>query len=171
MRPSWQSLPTSNPYISSQAKSSAKDDRLPPSQQPTLLARPQALGQAFGVGIGLWFQALSWMRWLLLWLALASMPYIIVIYTAHFAPVPATAASGGAEGVTAFGDGLSFYGVTMAGLIDDSKDNGTLPWMQIQMAGSSTVHSMRKSTFLLCEQVSAVLTARADQEGIAVACA
>jgi hypothetical protein len=37
---------------------------------PKILASCSLLGNNYGVGIGLYFQIIAWLRWLLLWLAL-----------------------------------------------------------------------------------------------------
>lgn len=39
---------------------------------PPVAASCAALGNAYGVGIGLYFKTISWLRWLLFWLALCT---------------------------------------------------------------------------------------------------
>lgn len=39
---------------------------------PPITSKCTQLGSTYGVGIGLYFQTISWLRMLLLWLALAS---------------------------------------------------------------------------------------------------
>jgi len=157
-------------------------------------------------------------RWLILWLSIASIPFIVMMNISKFAPYKAKANATEPEGVSVFGDETSLFSLTMAGgwhpwraadhgrqvlglgtphlasqastkrpgqplalhalpppppphthtptptekrvslpagIIDDHTDNGTLPWMQYQFVGGGKVYSMRKSTFLMCEQPTA----------------
>lgn len=88
---------------------------------------------------------------LILWLAIASVPMLIIMDSSTFAPEAAGAGASSPQGVSMVGTQGSLFGLTMAAILDDSVDNGTLPWMQYQFAGTGKVFSMRKSTFLMCE--------------------
>lgn len=43
-----------------QARAARDEDKLPDHKRPTILAHSLVYGQAYGVGIGLWFKSLSW---------------------------------------------------------------------------------------------------------------
>lgn len=94
--------------------------------------------------------ALPRLRWLVAWLAVASIPYLVMIHISKFAPSPALPSATAVEGVSVFGGRPSLFSFTLAGLVDESKDNNTLPWMQYMVAGSAVVHSVKKEHFLLC---------------------
>ncbi|KAF6256543.1 hypothetical protein COO60DRAFT_95334 [Scenedesmus sp. NREL 46B-D3] len=105
------------------------------------------LGSCYGVGIGLYFQIISWLRMLLLWLALASVPYIIVINTSRFTTAEFKGQAG-APGVTVLPSFNPLQAFTFAGIMDDMKDNGVLGWMNIQLPGFDGVFALSRPLFL-----------------------
>eukprot|EP00775_Hariotina_reticulata_P011394 gene11394-11542_t len=51
---------------------------------PPMYSSCSELGTVYGVGIGLYFQTIAWLRQLLLWLAIASVPFLVVINSSQF---------------------------------------------------------------------------------------
>ncbi|GBF87433.1 dynein heavy chain axonemal protein [Raphidocelis subcapitata] len=157
------------------AKRYKEDRRVPPADRPNITASAFQLGQTYGVGVGLYFKSLSWLRILFVWLALGSVPFIVIITSSKFTSpalairdgmAPAAGASGAAApadwdapetGVKKY-NSLTLSSFTFAAIMDSREDGGALSWLNVRLPGSAAIGGVGKSDFLLGISVADAVT-------------
>ncbi|GIL52929.1 hypothetical protein Vafri_8662 [Volvox africanus] len=97
-----------------------------------------------GVGLGLYFKLLHWLFWMMIWMMLCSVPYIITINTSVFTDYAHRYDHN--YGVKVY-DSFELASFTFAAIVDDKKDNGTLQYMNTNIA-DAWKGPMRKGVFL-----------------------
>ncbi|KAI8468596.1 MAG: hypothetical protein J3K34DRAFT_477538 [Monoraphidium minutum] len=150
------------------ARARKEEHRVAPQDRPGIAADCFALGQAYGVGVGLYFKTLGWLRLLFLWLALGAAPFLVLISSAKFTS-PALAAPPAGSGAAAGGPALggeaqewdspymgarvyprvSLFTFTFAAILDSRLDGGMLSWMNVRLPGAEAIRGLRKSDFLM----------------------
>ncbi|KXZ44892.1 hypothetical protein GPECTOR_61g845 [Gonium pectorale] len=108
-------------------------------------ATARQLGAEWGVGVGLHFELLKWLRWLSLFMAICAIPFLVVIGCSVF--TDAAHMDDHTYGVKKY-PATKVHSLTFAAIVDDSVDNGTLQYINTEL-GSTWKGPMRKSTFLI----------------------
>ncbi|GLC33556.1 hypothetical protein PLESTM_000084200 [Pleodorina starrii] len=97
-----------------------------------------------GVGLGLYFKVLHWLLWMMIFMMLCSVPYLITINTSVFTDYAHRNDHG--YGVKMY-DSFELASFTFAAIVDDKKDNGTLQYMNTEIA-DAWKGPMKKGVFL-----------------------
>ncbi|EFJ47418.1 hypothetical protein VOLCADRAFT_105141 [Volvox carteri f. nagariensis] len=84
-----------------------------------------------GVGLGLYFKILHWLFWMMVWMMVCSVPYLITINTSIFTDYAHRYDHN--YGVKVY-DSFELASFTFAAIVDDKKDNGTLQYMNTDIA-------------------------------------
>ncbi|GLI61617.1 hypothetical protein VaNZ11_004035 [Volvox africanus] len=108
-------------------------------------ASSKTLGTEWGVGVGLYFEVLKWLRYLALLLMLCAVPFLVVVGCSIF--TDAAHMHDHSFGVKKYTI-TQVHSLTFAAIVDDTLDNGTLPYMNILLA-KTWKGPMRKSSFLI----------------------
>ncbi|GFR43532.1 hypothetical protein Agub_g4628 [Astrephomene gubernaculifera] len=103
------------------------------------------LGAEWGVGVGLHFELLKWLRRMALLLIICAIPFLVVVGRSVF--TDEAHMHDHAFGVKMY-PATRVASMTFAAIVDDSLDNGTLQYMNVELAGSWK-GPMQKSTFLV----------------------
>ncbi|PNH10237.1 hypothetical protein TSOC_003037 [Tetrabaena socialis] len=95
-------------------------------------ASARTLGVDWGVGVGLHFELLRWLRWLVLVLLLCAIPYMVVVGCSVF--TDAAHAKDHTYGIKKYPASKALHAMSFAAIVDDSIDNGTLQYMNTELA-------------------------------------
>ncbi|MEW5314470.1 MAG: hypothetical protein WDW38_005967 [Sanguina aurantia] len=138
--PDWSLLSPTSPLFKTkeelqkhyvkQAQRSASQHQL--TARLPCLAGCREIGTSYGMGIGLYFQVIWWLKCMSLWMMLAALPFVIIINTSAF--TDASHRRDHSAGVQQF-QSFSLYGFTFAAIVDDSTDNGALQWIHCKLGG------------------------------------
>ncbi|GLC71210.1 hypothetical protein PLESTF_001090500 [Pleodorina starrii] len=109
------------------------------------IASAKTFGTKWGVGVGLHFELLKWLRLLSLLLMLCAIPFLVVIGCSVF--TDAAHMHDHDYGVKKY-PSTKVHSLTFAAIVDDSLDNGTLQYMNTAIANTWN-GPMRKSGFLI----------------------
>ncbi|KAG2447732.1 hypothetical protein HYH02_007192 [Chlamydomonas schloesseri] len=107
-------------------------------------ASAKTFGAEWGVGVGLHFELMKWLRWLFLFLIICAVPFMIVIGCSVF--TDATHMDDHTYGIKKY-PASKIHSLTFAAIVDDTIDNGTLQYMNTQI-WRQWKGPMYKSTFL-----------------------
>eukprot|EP00798_Chlamydomonas_sp_ICE-L_P025857 gene25857-11529_t len=115
------------------------------AQDVPIRASCEEIGTNFGVGVGMYFEVISWFKWVFLVFSIFAIPYWVTVNASIF--TNALHKHDYIFGVKVY-DPMEIFSLTFAAIVDSSMDNNTLTYMSTDIA-SIWVGPMRKSTFLI----------------------
>ncbi|GFH10515.1 uncharacterized protein HaLaN_05841, partial [Haematococcus lacustris] len=134
IRESWHTLTTPRDLkLNYERQARRKAEQRAVADDFSMFASCEVIGATYGVGVGLYFKALVWMKWMFLMLLIFAIPYLVVINTSVFTDEAHRFDHN--FGVKVYRK-PNLYSMTFAAILGGSADNSTLQYMNADIAGA-----------------------------------